>query len=82
MHGNMILRPWAGAREQGRQGLAGLLFFMQVSLVFWPAAVRVAYRLEQERQKQVLLNELAAVHAYTPRDSQDSVTSPGFTSVA
>lgn len=63
MHNTMIMRPWAGARAQGRKGLAAILFIMQISLVFWPAAVRVAYRLEQERQKQVLLNELAAVHA-------------------
>jgi hypothetical protein len=59
----MIMRPWAGARAQGRKGFAALLFFMQVSLVFWPAAVRAAQRLEMERQKQELLNELAAVHA-------------------
>lgn len=63
MHGNMIMRPWAGARAQGRKGFAALLFFMQVSLVFWPAAIRVAQRMEMERQKQELLNELAAVHA-------------------
>ena len=63
MHGNMIMRPWAGARAQGRKGFAALLFFMQVSLVFWPAAVRAAQRLEMERQKQELLNELAAVYA-------------------
>lgn len=63
MHGNLILRPWAGARAQGRKGFAALLFFMQISLVFWPAAVRAAQRLEMERQKQELLNELAAVHA-------------------
>ena len=63
MHGNMIMRPWEGARDQGRKGLAALLFFMQISLVLWPAAVRAAQRLEMERQKQELLNELAAVHA-------------------
>ena len=63
MYGNMIMRPWAGARAQGRKGFAALLFFMQISLVFWPAAVRAAQRLEMERQKQELLNELAAVHA-------------------
>lgn len=63
MHGNLIMRPWAGARAQGRKGFASLLFFMQISLVFWPAAVRAAQRLELERQKQELLNELAAVHA-------------------
>jgi hypothetical protein len=59
----MIMRPWAEASAQNRRGLAALLFIMQVSLVLWPAAVRVAHRLEQERQKQVLLNQLAAVHA-------------------
>jgi len=63
MHGNMILRPWAEAHAQGRRGFAALLFLMQVSLVFCPAAVRVAQRLGRDRQKQVLLNELAAVHA-------------------
>jgi hypothetical protein len=63
MHGNIMLRPWAEARAQGRTGLAALLFFMQVSLVLWPAAVRAAQRLELERQKQVLLDELAAAHA-------------------
>jgi hypothetical protein len=63
MQGNMVMRPWAGARAQGRKGFAALLFIMQVSLVLWPAAVRAAQRLELERQKQELLNELAAVHA-------------------
>jgi len=63
MHSTMILRPWAGARAQGRKGIAALLFFMQVSLVLWPAAVRVAIRMEQERQKLALLKELAALHA-------------------
>jgi len=63
MYGNMIMRPWAGARAQGHRGLAVLLLIMQVSLVLWPAAVRVAQRLEMERQKQEMLNELAAVHA-------------------
>ncbi len=63
MHGYMIMRPWSDARAQGRKGLAALLFFMQVSLVFWPAAIRVAHRMEMQRQKQVLLNELAALHA-------------------
>ena len=48
MHGNMILRPWAGAHAQGRTGFAALLFLMQVSLVFWPAAVRVAQRLGRD----------------------------------
>lgn len=79
MHGNMIMRPWAGAREQGRKGLAALLYIMQVSLVFWPAAVRVACRLERERQKQILLNELAAVHAFTPKEER---LVPGMTSAA
>lgn len=63
MNGNMIMRPWEGARAAGRKGFAILLFLMQVSLVFWPAAVRAAYRLERERQKQALLDELAAMHA-------------------
>jgi hypothetical protein len=63
MHISLILRPWASARAQGRIGFARLLFLMQISLVFWPAAVRAAQRLEQERQKQGLLDELAAAHA-------------------
>jgi uncharacterized protein (DUF2236 family) len=63
MHISLILRPWAGARAQGRIGFARLLFLMQISLVFWPAAVRAAYRLEQERQKQGLLDALAAANA-------------------
>jgi hypothetical protein len=63
MQTSMILRPWAGAHAQGRTGLAALLFFMQVSLVLWPAAVRVALQLERERQMQMLLDELSAVHA-------------------
>jgi hypothetical protein len=67
---SMILRPWAGARAQGRNGVAALLFFMQVSLVLWPAAVRVAYRMEQERQKLVLLNELATLHAMVLPEKQ------------
>lgn len=70
MHGTMIMRPWAGARAQGRKGFAALLFFMQVSLVFWPAAVRAAQRLEMERQKQELLNELAAVYAMVLPEKQ------------
>jgi hypothetical protein len=63
MHISLILRPWAGARAQGRIGFARLLFLIQISLVFWPAAVRAALRLEQERQKQGLLDELAAANA-------------------
>jgi hypothetical protein len=63
MKSMMIWRPWSAARAQGRNGIAALLFFMQVSLVLWPAAVRAAYRMEQARQKQGLLNELAAMHA-------------------
>jgi hypothetical protein len=70
MQGNIIMRPWASARAEGRKGRAALLFFMQLSLVLWPAAVRVALRLEQERQKQVLLNQLAAIHAHTPQEAQ------------
>lgn len=63
MNCNIILRPWAEASAAGRRGFAILLFFMQVSLVFWPAAVRAAQRLEVERQKQALLDGLAAAHA-------------------
>jgi hypothetical protein len=63
MHENIIRRPWAAARAEGRDRLAVLLFFMQLSLVFWPAAIRVAQRLGRERQKQGLLNELAAIYA-------------------
>jgi hypothetical protein len=63
MHDNIVLRPWAAARAEGRNRLAVLLFFMQASLVLWPAAIRVAQRLGLERQKQGLLNELAAVNA-------------------
>jgi hypothetical protein len=70
MYSNMILRPWAGARAQGRKGFAALLFFMQVSLVLWPAAVRAAQRLEMERQKQELLNELAEVNAMIPPERE------------
>ncbi len=66
----MFWRPWSGARAQGRNGIAALLFFMQVSLVLWPAAVRAAYRMEQARQKQALLNELAAVYAMVLPDKQ------------
>lgn len=63
MNGSMILRPWAGARATGRTGFAVLLFCMQLSLVFWPAAVRAAQRYRLERQKQALLDQLAATHA-------------------
>lgn len=63
MQNNMILRPWAGPREQGHTGTAALLLIMQISLVLWPAAVRAAHRMEQARQRQVLLDELAAAHA-------------------
>jgi hypothetical protein len=63
MNGSMILRPWAVARARGRTGLAVLLFFMQLSLVFWPAAVRAAQRFQLELQKQALLDQLAAMHA-------------------
>ncbi|WP_297491679.1 hypothetical protein [Acidocella sp.] len=63
MNGNMIMRPWEGARLAGRNGFALLLFFMQISLVFWPAAVRAAQRLQREGQKQALLDQLAALHA-------------------
>jgi hypothetical protein len=67
MHGNIIFRPWVAARAEGRDRLAILLFLMQVSLVFWPAAVRIAQRLglegQKERQKQGLLNELVAINA-------------------
>jgi len=63
MNSDIILRPWAAARAEGRDRLAVLLILMQVSLVFWPAAIRVAHRLGVERQKQGLLNELAALNA-------------------
>jgi len=78
MYGNMILRPWEGPRAQGRKGFAALLFIMQVSLVFWPAAVRVAQRLEMERQKQVLLNELAAVYAMVLPEKQFGLSAGGL----
>ena len=70
MQADIILRPWAGARAQGRGGFARLLLFMQLSLVFWPAAVRAAQRLERERQKQNLLDELAAANANPVPESQ------------
>jgi hypothetical protein len=63
MQSDLIFRPWAEARKQGRTGIATLLFIMQISLVLWPAAVRAAWRMEKERQRQALLNELAALHA-------------------
>ena len=63
MNSDIILRPWAAARAEGRDRLAVLLILMQVSLVFWPAAIRVAHRMGLERQKQGLLNELAALNA-------------------
>lgn len=72
----MILRPWAGARAAGRTGLAMVLFFMQVSLVFWPAAVRAAHRLEVQRQRQALLDQLSVV--YAPVLTEKQVQS-GFT---
>ncbi len=62
MNGNIVMRPWEGPRIAGRKGLATLLFFMQASLIFWPAAVRVAQHLERERQLQMLLDQLAAQH--------------------
>ena len=70
MHINLILRPWAGARAQGRIGYARLLFIMQISLVLWPAAVRAAMRLERERQKQGLLDALAAANANAEQPKQ------------
>jgi hypothetical protein len=84
MNRDMMLRPWSGARAQGRSGLAVLLFIMQVSLVFWPAAVRVAYRLEQARQRQDLLNELATVHApvAAETDLAEEMFAARFTPVA
>lgn len=70
MQTDIILRPWAGARAQGRSGLARLLLFMQLSLVLWPAAVRAAQRLERERQKQDLLDVLAAANANPVPENQ------------
>lgn len=63
MNGGLILRPWAGARRAGRTRFAILLFCMQLSLVLWPAAVRAARRDQQARQKQALLDQLAALYA-------------------
>jgi hypothetical protein len=53
-----------------------VLFFMQVSLVLWPAAVRAAYRLEAQRQRQALLDQLSVV--YAPVLTEKQVQS-GFT---
>ena len=78
MNGNIILRPWAGPRAQGRKAFAMLLFFMQLSLVFWPAAVRAAQRLEMARQKQALLDHLAARHAPIPADARARASQVGF----
>ena len=73
MDGNMIMRPWAEARATGRTGFATLLFLMQLSLVFWPAAIRAAQRMEMERQKQALLDQLAALHAPLRQDKHVQV---------
>lgn len=61
-----IWRPWEGALRTGRKGLAALLFFMQLSLVLWPAAARAAGRMELERRRQALLDRLAAQNAPPP----------------
>lgn len=66
------MRPWAAACAQHRTGLAAAMFIMQCSLVLWPVAVRMASRLEQERQKLVLLNELATAHAPLPTERKGS----------
>ena len=63
MQAHLVLRPWAGARAQGRIGVARLLLFMQLSLVLWPAAIRLAQRVELERKKQRLLDILAEANA-------------------
>jgi hypothetical protein len=59
----LLWRPWAGAYAERRFGLAALIIFMQISLVFWPVAVRLARRVELAREKQRLLDILAEVHA-------------------
>lgn len=69
MQAHLVLRPWEGARAQGRIGYSRLLLLMQVSLVFWPAAVRAAKRIELEEKKQLLLDMLAEAHA-APRPAQ------------
>ncbi len=63
MQAHLVLRPWAGAREQGRMGVARLLLIMQFSLVLWPAAIRLARRVELEGKKQRLLDILAEANA-------------------
>ncbi len=67
MQADLVLCPWAGARAQGRTGFAWLLLFMQVSLVLWPAAVRLAQRAERDERKQRLLDMLAEANATPPQ---------------
>ena len=74
MRNRPILCPWSGAFAAGRTRLGMLLIFMQVSLVLWPTAVRAARRLEAQRVKQIMLDQLALEYAFAAAQQDEIVT--------
>jgi hypothetical protein len=56
------LHPFTTPLAEGQALRAGGLFLLQLSLVFWPLAVRIARRQAEARNVQMMLDDLSMRH--------------------
>lgn len=61
-----IWQPYRGFFEAGRIGTGFLVLLMQLSLVFWPLAIRLSRQLDEERNVQHMLNAIAQDYPVGP----------------
>jgi hypothetical protein len=71
---NELICPGFAAFRAGRVTLGLLMVAMQLSIVFWPVAVRWARGLGHECRVQVLLDQISVNYAYQPCEKYGHAT--------
>ena len=70
-HEDRVFRPYRTFLAAGLWGRAILVLLLQLSLIFWPLAVRMARNFSDARGVQNLLNEFSHDY-YVPGDYRDA----------
>jgi hypothetical protein len=60
----MLICPWLGAFRAGRISLGISILGLQLSLLLWPVAVRLAHEFDHECKVQGLLDQISANYAH------------------